>query len=68
MCQLLVTWNSVKILKFLNDTTPPKGIRDFKYGISLDAYKFDKNSQSKLGFLGLGNVDIVDNQTVILVE
>lgn len=54
--------------KCLDDSTAPRGIRDLKYGMSLDAYKFDKNSQAKLGFLGFGNVDIEDNETVIVVE
>jgi hypothetical protein len=52
----------------LDSSTAPKGIRDLKYGMSLDAYKFDKNNQVKLGFLGFGNTDIEDNETVIVVE
>ena len=36
--------------------------------MSLDAYKFDKNNQAKLGFLGFGNINIEDNETVIVVE
>jgi hypothetical protein len=54
--------------KCLDSSTAPKGIRDLKYGMSLDAYKFDKSNQAKLGFLGFGNVDIEDNETVIVVE
>jgi len=52
----------------LDSSTAPKGIRDLKYGMSLDAYKFDKDNQAKLGFLGFGNIEIEDKETVIVVE
>lgn len=54
--------------KCLSDSTKPKGVRDLRYGMSLDAYTFNKNNQAKLGFLGFGNVEIEDNETVIVVE
>lgn len=52
----------------IDSSTSPKNIRDLKYGLTLDAYKFDKDDQAKLGFLGFGNVNIENKETIIVVE
>jgi len=58
----------IEFRKCMDSSNVPKRIRDLKYGLTLDAYSFNKESQAKLGFLGFGNVDIGSKETVIVVE
>lgn len=54
--------------KCIDSTNAPKTIQDLKSGLTLDAYRFDKDNQAKLGFLGFGNVEIKKKESVIVVE
>jgi hypothetical protein len=54
--------------KCIDSLNAPKTIKDLTRGLTLDSYRFDKENQAKLGFLGFGNVEIMDKETVIVVE
>ena len=54
--------------KCIDSSNAPKTIRDLTRGLTLDSYRFDKENQAKLGFLGFGNVEIKNKETVIVVE
>lgn len=46
----------------------PKSIRDLTAGLSLRAYKFDKDNQGSLSLFGFANVEIGRKESVVLLE
>jgi len=46
----------------------PETIQDLTAGLSLRAYKFDRNNQASLSLFGFGNVNLGRKESVILLE
>jgi len=46
----------------------PTTIQDLSAGLSLRAYKFDKNNQGSLSLFGFGNISLGRKEKVVLVE
>lgn len=46
----------------------PTEIEDLTAGLSLRAYKFDKDNQSSLGLFGFANIELGRKENVVLVE